>query len=99
MPRCPKLSQTPSRPPPGSFEPVEVGFVGAGAGVTGNVRNIATASVNGREIAFLSAGADGVHVVDVSAPGSFSSASCCSIIDASCIIWMPYTVSLLIGVW
>ncbi|MHC4451419.1 MAG: hypothetical protein ACYS0E_14995 [Planctomycetota bacterium] len=69
------------RPPTGSFEPIEVGFVGAGAGVTGNVRNIATASVNGKQIAFLSAGADGVHVVDVSTPGTFTSASYITTVD------------------
>ncbi|MHC4940864.1 MAG: LVIVD repeat-containing protein [Planctomycetota bacterium] len=69
------------RPPPGSFEPIEVGFAASASGVTGNVRNIATATVSGRDLAFLSAGPDGVHIVDVSNPGNFSSASVITTVD------------------
>lgn len=60
---------------PGGFRPIEVGFLGSSQGVTGTVRNIATASVSGRSIAFLSAESDGVHLVDVSLPGRITPAA------------------------
>jgi len=61
--------------PPGSFEPTEVAFLEAAQGVTGNVRNIATASVAGQTLVFLSAGVDGVHLLDATVPESMNSSS------------------------
>jgi len=60
---------------PGTFVPLEVAFLEASQGVTGSVRNIATASVAGQTLAFLSAGVDGVHMVDASVPESMNSSS------------------------
>jgi len=57
--------------PPGDgrgFQPEEVGFLEAAQGVTGDVRNIALAQVGIVILAFLTAGTDGVHMVDVTQP-------------------------------
>ncbi|MHC4954099.1 MAG: hypothetical protein ACYTGZ_09430 [Planctomycetota bacterium] len=67
--------------PPGSFEPLEVDFLEEAQGVTGNIRNIATANVAGLSLAFLSAGVDGVHMVNVSIPDALDSGSLITTID------------------
>lgn len=46
----------------------EVAAIAGGQGVTGTVKNIALATVAGETFAFLAAGPDGCHVVDVTSP-------------------------------
>ncbi len=46
----------------------EIAAIAGGQGVTGTVTNISLATVAGETFAFLSAGAEGCHVVDVTAP-------------------------------
>jgi len=53
---------------PTPFVPKEVAALGGGQGVTGNVRNVAIATVGTEVYAFLAAGTDGVHVVNVTRP-------------------------------
>ena len=67
--------------PPGTFQPEEVAFLQAAQGVTGNIRNIATANVAGKTLAFLSAGVDGVHLVDASVPEDMNATSYITTID------------------
>ncbi len=52
----------------GGFTATEIGFLEAAQGVTGDVRNIALAQVGVLSVAFLTAGTDGVHMVDVTQP-------------------------------
>ena len=52
----------------GGFRAEEVAFLEAAQGVTGDVRNIALAQVGIVSLAFLTAGTDGVHMVDVTQP-------------------------------
>ncbi|MEM8884987.1 MAG: hypothetical protein AAGD14_13025 [Planctomycetota bacterium] len=66
---------------PGAFEPVEVAFLGSAQGVTGDVRNIAVATIAGESYAFLAAGVDGVHMVDVSEPSTVSATDFITTID------------------
>ena len=54
--------------PGGTFRALEVGFLEAAQGVTGDVRNIALAQVGTQNLAFLAAGANGVHMVDTTQP-------------------------------
>jgi hypothetical protein len=66
---------------PGAFEPTEVGFLGATQGVTGDVRNIALATLNSQTYAFLAAGADGVHMVNVTDASTINPSSYITTID------------------
>jgi hypothetical protein len=53
----------------------EVAAIAGGQGVIGTVKNIALASVGPRTFAFLAAGPDGCHVVDVTEPENIVPAS------------------------
>jgi hypothetical protein len=53
----------------------EVAALAGGQGVTGTVKNIALATVAGDTYAFLAAGPDGCHIVDVTAPDLVSAGS------------------------
>ncbi|MHC4818953.1 MAG: hypothetical protein ACYTF8_12955 [Planctomycetota bacterium] len=50
------------------FFPKEIDALAGGQGVTGDVRNIALATISGFTYAFLAAGTDGIHVADVTLP-------------------------------
>jgi hypothetical protein len=51
-----------------TFTPREVARIGGSQGVTGSVRNVAVTTIAGSVYAFIAAGPDGVHVVDVTDP-------------------------------
>ncbi len=53
----------------------EVAALAGGQGITGTVKNIALANVAGETFAFLAAGTDGCHVVDVTSPDLVNSGS------------------------
>jgi len=52
----------------GGIPLTEVAALGGGQGVTGTVKNIALATIAGETFAFLAAGTDGCHIVDVTSP-------------------------------
>ena len=53
---------------PGAGGVEEVGFLEAAQGVTGDVRNVVLAQIGAQSVAFLAAGRDGLHVVDMTEP-------------------------------
>ena len=53
---------------PGQFVPAEVASLGASQGIGGDVRNVALVSLDDRTFAFIAAGVNGVHVIDVTEP-------------------------------
>lgn len=59
----------------GGITLTEVGALAGGQGVTGTVKNIALATVAGETFAFLAAGPDGCHVVDVTSPDLINTSS------------------------
>ena len=62
------------RPP--MFEPLVTVRLDDAQGITGDVRNIALATLGAQTLAFLSAQTDGVHIVDVSVPSTINRPSC-----------------------
>ncbi|MHC4550822.1 MAG: hypothetical protein ACYTEZ_18845 [Planctomycetota bacterium] len=54
--------------PPLPFQPADIGGLGGSDGVSGDVRNIVLAQVGAGTYAFLAAGPNGVHVVNVTNP-------------------------------
>jgi len=50
------------------FFPKEIDALAGGQGVTGDIRNIALATISGSTYAFMAAGTDGIHVADVTLP-------------------------------
>jgi len=61
--------------PPTEATLEEVAALAGGQGVTGTVKNIALATVAGETFAFLAAGPEGCHVVDVTSPDLVNSGS------------------------
>ena len=61
------------RPP--DFEPAVTVRLDDAQGITGDVRNIAVATLGAQTIAFLSAQTDGVHMVDVTVPSTINTTS------------------------
>jgi hypothetical protein len=53
----------------------EVAAIAGGQGVIGTVKNIALATIGGKTYAFLAAGTDGCHVVDVTEPENLEPSS------------------------
>lgn len=53
----------------------EVAEIAGGQGVTGTIKNIALATVAGKTYAFLAAGPDGCHIVDVTEPDLLNASS------------------------
>ena len=69
--------------PPAPFIPADIGGLAGGQGVTGEVRNIAIATVGFRTYAFLAAGTDGIHVVDMTEPDLVSDNSFVTTVNSS----------------
>lgn len=67
----------------------EVAGLAGGQNVTGTVKNIALATVAGETFAFLAAGTDGCHVVDVTAPDLVTGSSYVTTIRPSALTVAP----------
>ncbi len=59
----------------GGITLTEVAALAGGQGVTGTVKNIALATIAGETFAFLAAGPEGCHIVDVTAPDLVNASS------------------------
>lgn len=69
------------RPP--MFEPLVTVRLDDAQGITGDVRNIALATLGAQTLAFLSAQTDGVHIVDVSVPSTINTTSVLGTLNAA----------------
>jgi hypothetical protein len=70
----------------------EIAAIAAGQGVSGTVKNIALATVGSETFAFLAAGTDGCHVVDVTSPDLVTSTSYVTTIRQS-VLTLPVEIA------
>ena len=69
--------------PGAPFVPSDIGGLAGGQGVSGEVRNIVVAAVGARTYAFLAAGIDGIHVVDMTEPDLVNANSYVTTVNSS----------------